>query len=921
MSRKTRMWWVAVALVVSVGLTLAGTGFAQQPPAPQTKAEAAPQAAAKPEEAKKPEGPKPGEDKPFDEVVKEMEVKKGLFTFYYKADENKLLMELLPNQLDRLYLFAATIDRAIGERGLYTSQVGATFPFLFHRVGKNIQWIEKNTKFTAAPGTPAGRFTSRSFADAILGSSKIQSKPHPERNSVLIDVAEMFVSDLPGLTGFLNQVYQPTNYRFDKPNSAIGPVKAFPENVLLDVWLHYTTDNPRVLSVALPDVRSVPMVFKYELSSIRETGYKPRLADDRVGHFLIVTEDLNSDRPKSQYRRYVRRWQLEKANPAAKLSPPKEPIVFWLENTVPVEYREWVKEGALLWNKAFERIGFKDAIVIKQQPDDADWDPADTRYNTIRWFAGVDAGFAIGPSRANPFTGQIYDADIGFSEEIVRSFREEAEELVGPTVPEGLEETPELPTPWTWNGDPSAYCNYGSGLARQAAFGVAVLRARGTLSPELEKRFIREYLVSITAHEVGHTLGLRHNFRASTILKVDELNDLKKTDEIGQSSSVMDYNPAVIASKGEKQGHFLPVTLGPYDHWAIEYAYKPIEGDETQELARIASRVADPMLPYGTDEDAFGTLSPSAIDPLVNQFDQSSDPLAFFRKRIGIVNELWNTMESKLEKPGEGYQILRRALGRGVFEYGYGLMVSSKYIGGIYHVRDHVDDPGGRPPYTPVPAAKQREALEFLRTYAFSDKAFQLPPGLLNKLAIERQPTLTGIGGLFSVQRIDYPWHDVVLAQQRNLLNRLLHPVVLARIQDNELRFGPNEKSFTMADLFKGLDGAIWSELDTGAGKISSLRRNLQREHLKQLIRLVLRPAPASPPPPPSGFVIPTPPTPRPPEDATTLARASLVSIQAKIRQALSAGKVADPTTKAHLEETQARISTTLQAQLQKPLE
>jgi len=157
MSRKTRMWWVAVALVVSVGLTLAGTGFAQQPPAPQTKAEAAPQAAAKPEEAKKPEGPKPGEDKPFDEVVKEMEVKKGLFTFYYKADENKLLMELLPNQLDRLYLFAATIDRAIGERGLYTSQVGATFPFLFHRVGKNIQWIEKNTKFTAAPGTPAGR--------------------------------------------------------------------------------------------------------------------------------------------------------------------------------------------------------------------------------------------------------------------------------------------------------------------------------------------------------------------------------------------------------------------------------------------------------------------------------------------------------------------------------------------------------------------------------------------------------------------------------------------------------------------------------------------------------------------------------------------------------------------------------------------
>jgi len=144
---------------------------------------------------------------------------------------------------------------------------------------------------------------------------------------------------------------------------------------------------------------------------------------------------------------------------------------------------------------------------------------------------------------------------------------------------------------------------------------------------------------------------------------------------------------------------------------------------------------------------------------------------------------------------------------------------------------------------------------------------------------------------------------------------------LLARVQDNELRFAANEKPFAMADLFKGLEDAIWSELDTGAGKISSLRRNLQREHLKQLIHLVLRPAPASPPPPPGGFVIPTPPTPRPPEDATTLARASLFSIQRKIRPALAAGKVADPTTKAHLEETQARITATLQAQLQKPLE
>src|SRR5205807_1793820 len=215
------------------------------------------------------------------------------------------------------------------------------------------------------------------------------------------------------------------------------------------------------------------------------------------------------------------------ADPAAKLSPPKQPIVFWLENTIPVQYREWFKEGVLLWNKAFERIGFKDAIEVKQQPDDANWEAADTRYSTIRWFGGVDA-----------------------------------------------------------------------------TFGVAVLEARGELTPEVQERVMREWIIEVTAHEVGHTLGLRHNFRASTILKVDELNDLQKTDTIGQTGSVMDYNPIFIASKGERQGHFLTPTLGPYDYWAIEYAYKPIQGDEKAELSKIASRAADPMVAYSTDEDA-----------------------------------------------------------------------------------------------------------------------------------------------------------------------------------------------------------------------------------------------------------------------------------------------------------------------------
>ena len=914
MSKKARMVWAALAFWMCAGLVLAGTSFGQHPATEVAKKEVQ-QGAPKSEEGKKPEA-KPGEDKTFDEVVKDMEVKKGLFTFYYKADENKLLMEILPDQLDRIFLFGGTVETGTGERGLYAAQMGDSFPFVFHRVGKSVQWIQKNTIFTADPGTPGARYSERSFANAILGSAKIQSKPHPDRNSILLDTAELFVSDLPGFTMLLNRVYQPTNYHFDKGNSVVNGVKVFPENVLLDIWLHYATDNPRIPSVTLADQRSIPILVKYDFSTLKDTGYKRREADDRVGQFLTVREDYTSDHPKIPYKRYINRWQLEKADSTAKLSPPKQPIVFYLENTIPAEYREWFQEGVLLWNKAFERIGFKDALVVKQQPDDPNWDPADTRINTIRWFAGVDATFAIGPSRANPFTGQIYDADIGFSEGIIRFTRRQAEEEVAPVVPSGIEEALRL-TPWGRN--PRFQCNYASGLVEQAAFALDVLEARGA-DPETVRKVLHEFIVEVTAHEVGHTLGLRHNFRASTILKPNELTDVARTEEVGQTSSVMDYNPIVIAPKGEKQGHFLTTTLGPYDYWAIEYAYKPIEGDEKTELARIASRVADPMLPYSTDEDALGTFSPLSIDPLANQFDQSNDPLAYFRGLLGTVHELWGSMESKLLEPGQGYQILRRAVVRGLNAHNRALLTSSKYIGGIYHVRDHVGDPNGRSPYTPVPPAKQREALEFLRTYAFSEKSFQLPPGVLNKLAIERLEGLDWIS-YFLTQRLDFPWHDSVLALQRNVLNRLYHPVLLNRVLDNEVRFPANEKPFTMADLFKGLDTAIWSELDSGTLKISSLRRNLQREQLKELIRLVLRPAPPQAGPPPGGLILPIPPTPRPPEDATTLARASLVSLQAKIRQALASGKVTDATTKAHLEETQARIAATLQAQLQKPME
>ena len=279
MSIRFRFSCIALALLAWNVMFLTRATYARQSAAPQEakkviKDQPAPQA--KPEEAKKTEGPKPGEDKTFAEVIKDFDVKQGLFTFYYKADENKLLLEILPSQLDKVFMFAGTTEQAVGERGFYSSQQGGSFPFVFRRLGKSVQWVEKNTSFTAASGTPAARFTERSFPDAILGTAKLLSKPHPERNSILIDVAELFVSDLPGFAPALNQVYQPTTYRFDKAGSWVGNLKPYPQNVLLDVWLHFVTDNPRTPSITLADQRSIPILVKYDFSAIPDTGYKPR---------------------------------------------------------------------------------------------------------------------------------------------------------------------------------------------------------------------------------------------------------------------------------------------------------------------------------------------------------------------------------------------------------------------------------------------------------------------------------------------------------------------------------------------------------------------------------------------------------------------------------------------------------------------
>ena len=823
----------------------------------------------------------------FTKVIEDSKNYEGFFKLYQKKEN--LYCEIQPSQLDKPFLCMISLSRGLGRGFLVSGMTMGEWLLVWRRVGDNVHLIRKNVRFRAKEGTPIAQAVDLGHNDSVLFSLKIESI-HPQRKSLLVNISPVFVSDLLPLARSIAP-----DARFDKTRSTWGAVKAFPKNVELKVNAVYTSAS---YIETIPDSRGIQLTLHYSLAELPSNTYRPRLADDRMGHFMTAVKDYSVKTSEAPFVRYVNRWHLEKADKDAKLSPPKEPIIFYIEKTVPHRFRPYIRQGILEWNKAFEKIGFADAIEARIQQDHETWDPEDARYNTIRWMVG--ASFAIGPSRVNPLTGQILDADILIGESWIRIWQREYT-----TYFDELEHERDHPM----NHTSRFQCQLASGLARQMGFMASVLQARGLVNEdgELPEEYIAEALKTLTMHEVGHTLGIRHNFKSSSIFSLDDLNNKKGEALIG---SVMDYWGVNIAPEGKEQGHYYTPTIGPWDYWVIEYAYKPIDASnpegELKGLGEIASRVATPELTYGTDEDVIGYRYRD-LDPLVNLWDLGADPLEFAKQRREIVAGLWDKIADKVTKEGMGYQRVRRAFGRLLYEHANTMYLACRYIGGQSHHRDHRGDENGRLPFVPVPAAKQREALQFLKEYALSDKAFDFPADLLNSLAVTRWSDWGSAS--WNATRFDYPVHNVILRNQTFILERLLYPTVLSRVQDTELKFPKGEDAFTLPELFSGITDAVWVELGRDAGAkqwsnadafISSFRRGLQREHLKQLIKLVLDAE--------SGT----------PEDARSLARLHLGQINSKIQRTLqnARGRL-DDYSLAHLEESRGRVEKALDASFQ----
>lgn len=915
--------------------------------------------------------------KDYTRVVSTTDGEPSLYTLYVRQKDAQVLAEL-PRAFESQRLFIAyTVSGGIPTAGVQMGDMYATWK----RFDKQLALIEPNVAVRTTGDLESTKGRDRVFTDRVILSVPIAA--NGPNGGPVIDLDAL-------LLGHADKFFGPAARGANSNLAKIAKAKAFPRNV--EVSFELPLQGGRIGTLS------------YSISVIPDnTGYQPRVADTRVGYFTTTYRDIGDPSADTPWIRYVNRWKLEKADPKLKVSPPKEPIVFYLEHTVPVRYRRWVRDGVLEWNKAFEKVGIANAIEVYQQDartsSHMDKDPEDARYNFVLW-TNAGMGFAIGPSRVHPITGQILDADIVMDEGFISSWVRAWQKIIPQTAMEGLgpetlawlDTRPEwdprvlLASPaeredvinqlrlertiqmsqrgvYRFGGHPAAQADprlLGTGefdglsgrhsqvsgtcmnavtksldvalfrlspaLLLELAAGddeengekaeddkkneeddkktdeteEAKKRAKKPAKPEeqtldgIPEWFIGPLLKDVIMHEVGHTLGLRHNFKASSIYSVADINTPEHKGK-AITGSVMDYNPLNINfGDGPAQGEYSMTTIGPYDYWAIEYGYS-LEKD----LKPIVARVAEGELPYATDEDTWGP------DPLARRFDMGANPLDYADSQMRLVQDFRTKILERMVKEGdswakarEGYEILlQRHMGA--------VSIAAGWIGGAHVNRDKKGDPGARDPIVPVSAEQQRRALKLVIENMFRDEAFGLTPELLAKMTVDKWWDDGGFWQIFDDP--SWPVHGRIGGMQAAALTMLINPTRLNRVYDNEFRVAADADQITLPEVLFDVSDAIWKELDnvSGAGYtprkplISSLRRNLQREHLNRMIDLSM---------PNAGFGASAKPV-------ANLCVFKLRELSGKMDKALKNSSKLDPYTVAHLSEAKVRIDRALDAQ------
>lgn len=759
--------------------------------------------------------------KTITEITENSDQFEGLFTLYRDRETGETHMEITREQLNHEFIYVAVSTDGVVQGGYFRGRYRDNRILSLARHFNKIEIRSENTAFYFDPENPLSRAAHANISPGLLVSEPIVAEDE-ETGTVLINVDEIFTSEAllqvkatPDPDETPKDAFRLGNLSEDK--SKITEIRNYPLNT--DVHVEYVYENPAPVvqgDEEITDSRYVSIYMQHSFIAIPESDYESRFTDHRMGFFAQQITDLTDD-SVTPYRDLVERWHLVKKDPTAEISEPIEPIVWWIENTTPIEFRDSIREGVLAWNQSFEKIGFENAIVVRLQPNDAEWDAGDIRYNVLRWTSSPNPPFSgYGPSFTNPRTGQIIGADImlefsGVTRRV--QYQRILDNLDNSLVPESFE---------------PGYCNIGYGLHLSQVFGRFVVNTL-QLGSEQEERLIHEFLVDLTLHEVGHTLGFAHNFAASNMLTLDEIYDPAIVDERSLHASVMDYTDIHIATGEREQTAYFGTKPGPYDDWIVEYSYSTRADNvqlENERLASIASRSTQAQLLFGTDDHVMRAPG-FAMDPRVHWYDLTSDPIGYAEERLNLIEELLDTAREKNVRIGESYHELRDAYVVMLAQFSRSISVLAHQIGGVYINRSVVDQIGAQVPFVPVSLETQEHAMDALASHLFAPAALSASQDLYAHL--QQQRRLWNFYG----ETEDPKVHEWLLAIQRGVLSHLLHPKVMTRITDSRL-YG-NE--YQLANMMEDLTTAIFSE--DIRGDVNTFRQNLQIEYVSQLTDIV----------------------------------------------------------------------------------
>ena len=742
---------------------------------------------------------------PIKDKTKGCEVFDGLFKIYQNKKNGKSFIEIDTSHLDKEFIYFSYIENGVTDAGAVKGSYRGSKIIKISKFYNKIDFTINNTRYYFDEESQLSKASNTNINTPLIISEEIIVKSG-DKTRFLINADNIFLNES------LQQVKYsyPGGYKgfrlgnLSKSKTRYNKIRNYPENTDVVVNYYYESKYPsRRGGEAITDSRNVSVLVQHSLVRMPDDNYVPRKDDTRVGFFTTQSNHMTT-LDQVNYRDFINRWRLEKKDPTKEFSEPVKPIVYWIENTTPLEFRDIIKEGVERWNIAFKEAGFINAIQVKIQPDTAKWDAGDIRYNVLRWTSSPNPPWGgYGPSFVNPRTGEILGADIMLEWSYVTN-RIVADNLYNDN---SLED--------------KNCCTAAHFQQVENSLGLNHIKNMN-LGEEMEEELVKQSLYRLVLHEVGHTIGLNHNFKASALLTTDELNNKEIVDKMGVTSSVMDYPAININKNPENQALFFDVKPGFYDIWAIQFGYTQFNEDDSEGLDKILSRSTEKELAFAND--ALDMRSPGkGSDPNAMIYDLSSNQLDHSVDKINMVIDILKNLKSKYTSDNDTYEELYRSYINLVYSYYQALNIVTRQIGGVYIDLSHTDQDSEKKPYESVDKETQKKAMDILSKYAFSNKIL-LQEDLFPYLMKQRRG--------FNVST-DPTIHQRILRYQNYLLNHLLNSRVLLRISNSSLYGNEYKLPYYMIDLRNSI---FASDIDKN---VSTIRQNIQVSYVNRLLSIV----------------------------------------------------------------------------------